>query len=99
MAEIPGNITAAVSAVSRGELTQIRIIVENIYEQLEKMRNASSEEDNEKMKGEEQSKPDFSAIEPVDPPADDAKSVETRDAVIELTESYNRLLGILKGSK
>lgn len=86
----PGHITSAISAVGQGQLTQLRIIVEDIYEKLD-------EKKQEESSGKEKVSGQLQAIEPAEAPPEDAKSAEVRDYVISLTERFNELLTALKG--
>jgi hypothetical protein len=87
----PGHIISAASAVGQGQLTQLQIIIEDIYERLSE--DKPGKPDDEKKNKHEQ----LQAIEPAEPPADDAKGADVRDAVVELTEKFNQLLSVLKG--
>ena len=78
----PDHVSSAVSAVSQGQLTQLRLIVEDIYERLSESGDLGTKLD---------------TISPAKPPEDDSKTVDVREAVIELTEKFNQLLYVLKG--
>lgn len=89
MTLVPMEQQAAIASIGRGELQHIRLLAEDLYSRLgslEENANQGQPVKNQSVQG----------IDPVDPPADDAKSVDVRESVIEIAERFNQLLDALK---
>jgi hypothetical protein len=82
---------AVVSVLSRGEFAQFKQLTDDIYERLDEVKKPTAPVESKES-------PSFDDIEPVEPPASDAKSVDVRETVTELVGQFNALLSKLKGN-
>jgi hypothetical protein len=80
---------ATISAISGGQLNQVGKLFDEIKDISDKLKSVQES-------GHAHVSP-FSDAEPVTVPADDAKSVDVRDSVIEIAELLNSIIAKSKG--
>lgn len=89
MANLSTDEQASIASLAQGNLQEVRTVADNIYKRigaLEEKGDQGQPVKNQSVQG----------IDPIDPPADDAKSVDVRESVIALAERFNQLLDALK---
>lgn len=86
---------SAIAAIARGELTQARVIfdeLEHLENRLEKVEKGSQGPVQVSSSVSDELKSVLSIV----PPADYAKAADIREVVVELVETVNQILNVLK---